>query len=149
MKLDHLPLSKAVAAVIEALSYTDYPRDGITSHHGVSVGWRGFDLGFSAGHRADFKWLLVTCYDSSKGHRESEHKRNARCIARGARARVVDLWNGDDRCSGVSVMVNRPVPPSLATAMKNYRELPSPFNVPRSVERRFRAFDRWWENVSN
>lgn len=149
MSLDHLPLSKVVAFVLNRLENPGWPRGGIVSHFGVSVSWQGFDLGFNGGHDETNKHLLVTCYASSKiAHPKRTHDKHTNAIVRGAKSSVFDRWNGGADCSGVSVMLNRPVPQSLAVAMTNYRKLPDVFCLKPKEEARFRAFDRWWQRVS-
>lgn len=152
-------LGRKISEMLKHLERDDYPRDGICSHHGVSISHPFLRLSISD----HMQKLMVTVYSERKysekrgrtydkceglpgywvGYPAALHQMRARSISEALNVPIRERWNGGDGQSGVSLVLDRPCPESLMTAISNYRGMPSPFDLRDEDKHGFGVFKQW------
>lgn len=165
-------LGKLARSTVDRLRREDYPSNGICTHHGVVVRLRNMTVQFTDtklrnSPESDGKLLIIMInhhavpYVPARvetrsvyrdggyfriGYPKCVHDARMRAVARALDAETIISWNGTHMGKTVSVVLDVPVPPSLAVSIENYRKLPSPFKLRPEDKAGFAAFNTWWEN---
>lgn len=152
-------LGRAVSLMYAKLSRDDYPRHGICSHFGVTVGHPCLAINMADRNGMTLVTLYARGSFSEKpgraylkvpgreifqvGFPACVHKMRAHSVAEALDCGIVETWNGGDGHSGISVVLDREPPDSLVVGIRNYRGLPSPFNLREEDKAGFSAFHDW------
>lgn len=143
-------LTRTIIKYLRALYGRDFPRDGIKSHHGVSVKCGTDRVGFTDYEGQD---LLITVYADSLhvAYSRSRHMKVKRAVEKAVqqlrrRSSVSTFWNGAEGNNGISIVIPGALPDSLRTAIGNYRQLDNVFKRTPYINAQFESFNTWLDN---
>lgn len=131
-------VARAASDLVARLGRRGFPEGAICSHHGVFYqGLINSDLQLTSA-ASDKLQVSVgkPCY-----RRPAEwYDIRLEAVAVELGSSILDSWGGGDRKTAVLSIC---VPQALLRGIKNYRNLPSPFNLSEENKARFQDFDDW------
>ena len=128
---------------LRALDGKDFPADGLESHFGVSFDHGRFTVSLGAEGGQEHPRLFLGLYPSFWGSASEPLMRDWRAQAQ-RHGRVVKWWKGSSGGRlGLSLVLARPCPVSLAAAIANYSAQEDVFSNTPATQDRYDRFDAW------